>query len=233
MKIWYTKSGYRIIQLLAGRSNVFLLTNGAQYILVDTGMYYMWGKLQKRLADLHLNHLDYLIMTHSHMDHAGNCRKIQNKYHPLVIIHRSEAPNLGVGDFIVPSGTNIFTRLFVKLLARPLAPMLSYEACQPNMAMNDLLDLDDFGFHATIMHTPGHSCGSVSVIIDDEIALVGDTMVGTFKWSVYPPFADDTKQLMDSWEKLLATGCSLFIPSHGTANSRALVQRSFNKRKSI
>jgi flavorubredoxin len=36
MKTWQTKSGYKVIQVLAGRSNVFLLTNGEQNILVDT-----------------------------------------------------------------------------------------------------------------------------------------------------------------------------------------------------
>lgn len=233
MKIWYTRNGYRIIQVLAGRCNVFLLTNGEKYVLVDTGMSYMWKKLQKQLAYFHLNRIDYLILTHAHADHAENCRKVQYKYQPVVILHRSEAPNLGVGDFVIPSGTNIFTRLFVALIARPLAPLLRYEPCQPNLVTGDLFDLNDYGFNAIIMHTPGHTAGSVSIIVDDEIALVGDTMVGTFKSSVFPPFADDAKQLIESWGKLLATGCSLYIPSHGTANSRALVQRSFNKRKGI
>ncbi|MCX6243685.1 MAG: hypothetical protein NTU98_03175 [Bacteroidetes bacterium] len=36
---------------------------------------------------------------------------------------------------------------------------------------------------------------------------------------------------MKSWGKLLETDCSWFIPSHGTANSRSLVQEDYNKRK--
>jgi beta-lactamase superfamily II metal-dependent hydrolase len=72
LKTWKTKSGYNIIQLLSGRSNVFLLTNGGKNILIDTSPKYMWNKLQKRLAALNVNHLDYLILTHTHMDHAEN-----------------------------------------------------------------------------------------------------------------------------------------------------------------
>jgi glyoxylase-like metal-dependent hydrolase (beta-lactamase superfamily II) len=87
------------------------------------------------------------------------------------------------------------------------------------------------GFNAYILHTPGHSSGSVSIIVDDEIALVGDTMFGIFPWSVFPPFADDVKQMTESWGKLLETNCRLFLPGHGTANKRSLVQKNILLRK--
>jgi glyoxylase-like metal-dependent hydrolase (beta-lactamase superfamily II) len=45
----------------------------------------------------------------------------------------------------------------------------------------------------------------ISIIIDDEIAIVGDAMVGTIPDSIYPPFADDKKLLIKSWKKLLKT----------------------------
>jgi hydroxyacylglutathione hydrolase len=87
------------------------------------------------------------------------------------------------------------------------------------------------GFNATILHTPGHTPGSMSLIVDGEIALVGDCMFGVFKGSAFPPFALDTRQMIESWGKLLDTGCRLFLPSHGTSDSRELVERDYNKRK--
>ncbi len=50
MKTWTTRSGYRIIQILSGRSNVFLLTNGKINFLIDTSSGRLWSKLQKRLG---------------------------------------------------------------------------------------------------------------------------------------------------------------------------------------
>jgi hypothetical protein len=71
------------------------------------------------------------------------------------------------------------------------------------------------------------------VIVNGELALVGDAMFGVFRNSIFPPFADDVPQMVKSWGKLLDTGCSLFLPSHGSANSRALVEREYTKRRSV
>jgi len=81
-----------------------------------------------------------------------------------------------------------------------------------------------------LLHTPGHTPGSISVIIDNEIAIVGDTMFGVFWWSVYPPFASNPDKLIDSWEKLLETRCRIFLPSHGSANKRSLVEKDFGRK---
>jgi hydroxyacylglutathione hydrolase len=96
--------------------------------------------------------------------------------------------------------------------------------------VNSSLDLKEFGFEAYIIHTPGHTIGSMSIVVDNEVALVGDTLFGIFKWSVFPPYANDVKQLVKSWGILLDTNCPVFIPSHGSANSRSLVQNDYDKR---
>jgi hypothetical protein len=48
--------------------------------------------------------------------------------------------------------------------------------------------------------------------------------------NVFPPFANDVKQIIESWGKLLETNCSIYIPSHGTADDRLLVQNDYYNR---
>ena len=231
MKIWNTKSGYRIIQILSGRSNVFLLTNGSKNILIDTSPNYMWGLLVKRLNTLHISKIDALILTHSHIDHVENSCRIKKKYGSFIIIHRSEAAYLASGNNIIPHGTNLFTRTIMKALSSFITPFLRYKPCQYDVMVDDKFELDDFGFSARIIHTPGHTIGSMSVVIDDEVAIVGDTMFGVFSGSVFPPYADDIGEMLISWGKLLDTKCSVFIPGHGSANSRSLVQKDYDRRR--
>lgn len=230
MRLWNTKNGYKIIQILGGRSNVFLLTNGEKNILVDTSPAFMWNILNHRLKKLNISKIDYLILTHAHFDHAANSKKLKEIYKAAIIIHRTEATNLNQGTNPLTSGTNQFYRLITKFQDKSLAKFLNYEPCENDYVVDSRFDLNEFGFDAFILHTPGHTIGSISIIVDNEIALVGDCMFGIFRNSVFPPVALDIKEMIKSWGKLLETGCSIYIPSHGSANKRALVQKDYDKR---
>ncbi|MDY0098781.1 MAG: MBL fold metallo-hydrolase [Bacteroidales bacterium] len=231
MRTWKTKSGYKIIQVLAGRSNVFLLSDRTKHILIDTSAGFMYRVLKKRLERMNISQIDLLILTHTHFDHAANANRIKNDFNARVLVHQDEAAFLRKGDMAVHKGTNRFTRLIIKLFSKRFIKFTGYEPCSADLIVDLTLSLSEIGFNAFILHTPGHTSGSVSVIIDDEIALVGDTMFGIFPWTVYPPFANDPSMLIESWGKLLQTGCTVFIPSHGRANIRKLVQRDFEARK--
>jgi hydroxyacylglutathione hydrolase len=104
-----------------------------------------------------------------------------------------------------------------------------YPPCNYDIAIDERYDLSEYGFNAYIIHTPGHTEGSLSVIIDNEIALVGDTMFGIFWWTVFPPFASDQFLLLNSWGKLLNSKCRIFIPSHGSVNERTLVEKDYSR----
>lgn len=230
MKQWKTKSGYEIIQVLSGRSNVFLLWNGEINILIDTSVSRAWPKLQKKLDKLAIHKIDYLILTHAHYDHAANAGRIKETFNSKVVIQRKEERYLSNGDNILPQGTTLFTRPLVHLLGRRLLPGLKYPPCKPDLLIDTHYDLRALGFTASLIHTPGHTAGSMSLIVDDEIAIVGDTMFGVFKWSVFPPYAEDIALMIHSWGKLLETKCSVFLPSHGTGKSRSLLQKDYHNR---
>lgn len=230
MKAWSTKSGTKIIRVLAGRGNVFLLTNGAVKVLVDTSSEINWPRLESRLNALTIDHLDYLILTHSHYDHAENAARIKDRYGARVLIHREEAANLIHGTNPVPRGMTFFARLVLKTIGRTFG-LRKFNTCPPDILVDSTYSLRDQGLNADILHTPGHSPGSVSLIVDDEVAIVGDAMVGTLRRTVFPPFADDPEQLVASWGRLLNTGCRTFLPAHGNANRRERVQKDYDRRK--
>jgi hydroxyacylglutathione hydrolase len=230
MKLWETKRGYKIIQILSGRSNVFLLENGQTNILIDTGPASKWKKLEKRLKENRIDHLDYLLLTHSHYDHADNASRIKDIYGCQVILHRDEEHNLKTGEMSAPKGTNPMTRFIVNHLASEFAKRLKCVPCQPDILVENEYDLNWIGFDACVLHSPGHSPGSVSLIVDDEIALVGDTIFGVFKSSVFPPYAENVNLMVKSWGRLLETNCKIFLPSHGNAKSRSQLQKDFQKK---
>jgi glyoxylase-like metal-dependent hydrolase (beta-lactamase superfamily II) len=121
----------------------------------------------------------------------------------------------------------------MRRFGRKASTKMKCEPCPADFLVDSRFDLEDLGLNAYILHTPGHTSGSMSVIVGDEIAIVGDTMVGTFPRSIFPPFADDVPELIRSWGKLLHTGCRIFLPAHGSANGRELVEKAAGKRAKI
>jgi glyoxylase-like metal-dependent hydrolase (beta-lactamase superfamily II) len=231
MTTWETRSRQVVGQVLGGRSNAFLLTSGPARILVDTGRSNRWPDLQNRLARAGVDHLDALVLTHAHFDHAENARRIRDTFGAAVIVHESEAAFLERGDAPLPAGSAPVTRIFTPRLRRFLAPRFRYDGCPADVTVKDRLDLSPWGVSGYLLHTPGHCRGAMSVVLDDEIALVGDSMVNAGPWSVFPPFADDVAQLLASWKRLLETGCRIFLPGHGTAIAQALLEQRYEERR--
>lgn len=233
MKCWSTKSGQKIFQILSGRCNSFLISSGDKYILIDTGRENKWNNLKRRLVEIQLkeNSLSALILTHTHFDHAENAYRIKEVYKTNLIVHKSEADFISSGNNPVINGTNPITKFITYMIGTWILQFVKYKPVDYDITVEDKYDLSTFGFNAYIISTPGHSSGSISVIIDNEIAIVGDAMFGVFKNSVFPPYAEQPEVMIRSWKKLLDTGCSVFIPAHGTANSRELLQKEYEKYK--
>ncbi|HNT76026.1 MAG TPA: MBL fold metallo-hydrolase [Anaerolineae bacterium] len=235
MNSWTTSDGQVIHQILGGRCNGFLIAGRKGYLLVDPGSKIQWNSLRRRLAALgiYAETLRALILTHCHFDHAANAANIKSQFQTCLIGHTSEADYLRRGDNPFPGGTTFITRLLAKvLLSKPLERFTRYQPVEPDVLVAERYDLQDLGFNGYLLHTPGHSPGSLSVILEDEIALVGDTLFGVFPEAVFPPYAENPRQMLASWEKLLDTGCALYLPGHGGARSRAVLRQQWEKHQS-
>lgn len=231
MKKWATDSCI-IYQVLEGRSNSFLVNSGNSYILVDTGRGNSWKKLTNKLDEiLGENKLSYLILTHTHFDHVENAAKIKEKYKTKIIVHQSESEYLRQGDSPLPKGTNLATGFMTNTFGKRAQSRYNYEPVNPDILVDEKYDLINFGLDVYIFHTPGHSKGSISVIIDNNVAIVGDAMFGIFGNSIYPPFADHPEVMVKSWKKLIKTGCKLFLPGHGKEISSKLLKSQYEKHK--
>jgi hydroxyacylglutathione hydrolase len=230
MDQWRTRSGYVVHQLTGGPWNVYALTHGEDMIIVDTGRRYRWKSLYARIESLRFRSGPRaLILTHTHFDHAENAARLKEAYPLKVIVHRSEKGFLRKGKSPLPAGAILPTRWLIRF-ARPLVQRkFEYRGVRADVLVDHRLDLGPFGFEGCILHTPGHSRGSMSIIVEDTVALVGDTLSGIFPGSVMPPYADDVPLMIDSWRMLLETPCEHFLPGHGREIHRALLERKHAK----
>ena len=227
MKKWTTSNSTEIYQVLNGRINCYLVCNNYGLVLIDCGLTRLAGKLIKNLEKVNQeeNTIDYLFLTHAHFDHSESAAQISEKFKARIVIHSSEAINLMQGITNVPKGTNLITRGLINLARKFLD--LTVRCPDVTIYSNGTL----FSSAAMqIIHTPGHSQGSMSLIVDDEVAFVGDALFGVFRNKAIPPFADDVEELVESWGKLLETNCKLFLPGHGSPILRKTLEKEYLKR---
>jgi glyoxylase-like metal-dependent hydrolase (beta-lactamase superfamily II) len=204
------------------------LTNEKHNILIDTGHKNKRSKLERALTNLKVKDIDYLVLTHSHFDHAGNAEFAKEKFNAKVVIHASEYEYLKTGNSPLPKGSIFLTKFIIHATnVFSICPL--YEPCVGNIQLADTFNFSNMGINSYVLHTPGHSIGFLSIIIDNEIAIVGDAMFGVFPWSVFPPYADNVTQMVNSWKILLDSGCSTFLPAHGRACSYRLLKKEYAK----
>ena len=197
-----TKNGQKIIQVLSGRSNAFIVCNGNHFLLVHCGPKNKWTELRDKLNALGVRkgNLNALVLTHAHFDHAENAHNIQKEFGAQILIHSYEAQFFKQGFNSPIKGSLAFTKLLAGFFGKR-AESKSYTSAHCVPFPGGSFDLKELGFCAIIMPTPGHTAGSVSVIVEDEIALAGDSMIGLWPKSVYPPYAVSLHDMVASWGK--------------------------------
>ncbi len=212
-----------------GKTNSYLITIDKGLILIDAGVEGKVDGLKKSLIDLGADWSDIqlIIITHVHYDHVGNLAEIKEKSQAPVLVHQAGADKLAQGQSDFPCGTIWFSKIISKLANIFLTG--DFKAIKPDIIINDNYDLNDFGIAGEIIFTPGHTVDSLSIILDNGSCIVGDTLFNFFPNTVYPPFADDEQELINSWQKLKRCGCEDFYPGHGSKFSKEKFDNSFKE----
>lgn len=233
MKRWVTKEGAIIIRILSLRCNVYLASLEGRSILVDSSVKTERKTLAKRLLTTGVPMPAWLFMTHTHFDHAGNAAWLRRELELQSIVHQSEACWFSQGNTPIPAGSNRFSDALVGLSRKRDLDWFRYEPCPVDLAISANTILPGFGDRISILCTPGHSPGSMTMIVDDEIALTGDTLFSQVPWTIFPPFADDPAKLVESWQSLLQSTCRLFLPAHGSPVTRKRFLEGYESKKHL
>ncbi len=221
-----TLAGTRVDRVLNGRSNVYLVRCAGSTTLVDTSTTQERDILVAVLDGMGIDKIDFLFITHVHFDHVQNARFIAERYGASILVHESSLSLAAMGVNEPIRGSNLLTRVLVSL-GNAYITSRTYDSFIGVALPSDHADLSVIGIPGVILETPGHTYSSVSLVVDGEIALVGDAMFSVIPKSIMPPYAVDPDETRRSWGKLLNTGARLFLPGHGGPVSRSLVESRY------
>jgi glyoxylase-like metal-dependent hydrolase (beta-lactamase superfamily II) len=192
------------------------LVQGDQTILVDTGARPKDAEtILAAMADLGIEpgDLALIVVTHAHADHCAALSTLHHRTGAQVAIQEAGAEVLRLGISAEVRPNSLIGRLFALLARR--AP--GYEGVDPDTVFGEELDLYPFGVDARVLHTPGHTPCSSTVVLPGGEALVGDLVMGMPRPRVakLPHFATNLSQARESIRELLDGGMHTFHTAHG------------------
>ncbi len=216
-----------IFRIKLGFANVWLLKGKNGFLIFDAGIPGYHKSLFKKLEALNVRpeQVSLAVASHVHFDHVGAMAAIKKTCGCPVIVHKKGANLLRMGEWRIPEGTGFLTRTavsFGKKYADLLARKTRYEAVEPDIEIESSISLNEFGFDARIIPTPGHTEDSISVITDGGDAFVGDLAYNELPFLAKhrrPPFINDPGLLKASWRLLAKNGAKIIHPGHGAAFS--------------
>jgi hydroxyacylglutathione hydrolase len=196
--------------------NPLLLVNGENSILIDTGRKGHGEKILQKVKGKGLQPTDIklIILTHTHFDHTGNVAYLKEKTGAKVVVHKNEKNCLEKGFTKIPRGSLPTTKVLSWLGRYPFFFIGKYKSAKADIVVDEKLSLTPWGINGYVLHTPGHTSGSMSVIIEKTI-FAGDVFFNRGLKGVFPPFADNPQLLLKTWEKIFNLGVEEVWCGHG------------------
>lgn len=193
-------------------SNAYLINTNDRNILIDTGM--IWdGKTILNYLNKRIERLDLIFLTHAHPDHYGSCKMIQEITGAPMAIHQEDLALLRSGKIFLGKTRGIGQ--LMKLFAWFVNYLPHQDAPEPDLILEDGEQLFSIGIEAEVIHTPGHTPGSSSLLFSDGSIFIGDLVSSSRKPHIQKYFAQDWSTLVDSVHKIIKRKPRIIYPGHG------------------
>ena len=189
MDVTIVNVGYR-------STNYWVVSAGTSRLLVDLGWPGSMGTMRANLLrmDIPMSDIRYALATHYHLDHAGLGQELKAAGVPLLVIDVQMQAIPAMKRHIKPQDG------YVEITTHDNVVI----SCAESRAR-----LEAIGVPGEIVHTPGHSDDSVSLLLDDGSVFTGDlthpAMVGH----------EDATVVTASWDLLRGRGATRVYPGHG------------------
>ena len=189
-------------------SNCFVLgcEESGEAVIIDAGE--LVPEIKRYIEENSLS-VKYIILTHSHVDHAGDIGRFKEATGAQIVVHEDEEP------------------LYANLAEQ--ARMFGFSLDSPPPADVLARHGDELCFGAGVrlglIHCPGHSPGGMSILCDNTV-FVGDTLFAGSIGRTDLPGGDYRTLITVIKSRILALGDAIqVLPGHGPATSVATERR--------
>jgi glyoxylase-like metal-dependent hydrolase (beta-lactamase superfamily II) len=175
-------------------TNYWVVSAGTSRLLVDLGWPGTMGRMRAGLdrMGVPLREIRYGLATHYHIDHAGLAQEFKLAGVPLLVLDAQVSAIPLMKRWTKPQDRYLDITMDDNVII----------SCAESRSF-----LGRIGVLGEILHTPGHSDDSVSLLLDDGSAFTGDLTPESF--------ASEGDSAAASWRILRQRGATRVYPAHG------------------
>jgi len=208
-------------------ANAYLI-QGERAMLVDTGAPGDADRILQALRQANVAPADLvlILLTHGHGDHVGAANELAAVSGAPVALHAADDAMARSGRNVLGTLNGLEARLITPFVDKPFPPVTA------SLIFDSALDLSPYGVAGRVIATPGHTPGSVSLLLNNGDAIVGDLLMGgrlggalyaTQPWLHY--YIGDFAQLHASMEAVLTAQPRRLLVGHGGPLAAETVRR--------
>jgi hydroxyacylglutathione hydrolase len=219
----------KIDSISLGISNSYVIRDQS-VILIDCGDTNKTKEFVKGIENISLKpeEIALIVITHGHFDHIGTAANIKRLTGAKLAMHGQEKKLLEKGLMPLPPGLNLWGTIIVGMMKVFMIPFRTIPTTKVDIVLdNNEFPLAGYGIPGKIIHTPGHSAGSVSILLDTGDAFVGDLAMNEFPLRFspgFPVFGNNYEAMIASWSLLLEKGAKMVYPGHGEPFPASIIE---------
>jgi glyoxylase-like metal-dependent hydrolase (beta-lactamase superfamily II) len=202
-----------------GYVHAYLVVVDDGLVLVDTGLPGRSAQIGKALFDLSrkIGEVHTILLTHHHPDHRGGLAELHRRSGARIVAHTLDAPVIdGSETRPMPGIMRVLEKIMPRAEAVPVDEVLSGDGPTPVPGI-------------TAVHTPGHTAGHVSYLLDRDggVLFAGDAAAGGRRKLRHAPrmVTEDRQQLPRSVARLAELDFDVAVFGHGPAVRGRAVER--------
>ena len=212
----------QIIPCQAGINTCYILKDKG-VVLVDAAIPGSTMSFSRLLASHKIlpEEIQLIIPTHGDFDHAGGAKELKELTGAKIVMHEKDKDMLEESRFHWPDGVTAWGKISRTMMIPFVKRMVKFPAEKVDIVIGDGgLSLKEYGIPGEIVYTPGHTYGSISVILNSGDAFVGclaHNRLPFVRKPKLPIYAKDLGLLKESWLKVINMGAVTIYPGHGKA----------------